>query len=67
MLEMFGTCLAASQQAVICACDCRKWHPDRNPKDQKKAQAKFQEIGTAYEVLSDAEKRQLYDQVSSSD
>lgn len=40
----------------------RKWHPDRNPDNKEEAERKFQEIGNAYETLSDAEKRKAYDQ-----
>jgi len=40
----------------------RKYHPDV-AKDKKAAEEKFKQINEAYEVLSDAEKRQKYDQL----
>ena len=39
----------------------KKYHPDMNPGD-KQAEQKFKEITEAYNVLSDQEKKKLYDQ-----
>nr|CAB3238696.1 dnaJ homolog subfamily A member 1-like [Phallusia mammillata] len=38
-----------------------KYHPDKNPNDQA-ANDKFKELSAAYEVLSDAKKRKIYDE-----
>lgn len=39
----------------------KKYHPDMNPGD-KQAEQKFKEITEAYNILSDDEKKKLYDQ-----
>lgn len=39
-----------------------KWHPDKNKSDEEVAREAFQNIAEAYDVLSDPEKRAIYDQ-----
>ena len=45
----------------------KKYHPDANPDNKAEAEAKFKEVNEAYEVLSDAQKRKMYDQFGTAD
>lgn len=38
-----------------------KYHPDKNPDDPEGASAKFQQIGEAFQILSDPQLRAAYD------
>ena len=61
--EVLGVAKSASADEIKSAYRklAMKYHPDRNPGDEA-AKAKFQEASEAYEVLSNDEKRQRYDQ-----
>ena len=64
--QLLGVPRTASQEDIKKAYRklALKWHPDRCSPDKKaEAQTKFQEIGEAFEVLSDVEKKRVYDQV----
>jgi molecular chaperone DnaJ len=60
--EVLGVKKTATQDEVKKAYRklARKYHPDANP-DDPKAEEKFKEVSSAYEVLSDVEKRKQYD------
>jgi DnaJ-class molecular chaperone with C-terminal Zn finger domain len=62
--EILGVPRNASQEEIKKAFWelAKKWHPDRVPPEKKKeAEEKFKEINEAYQVLSDPEKRKIYD------
>lgn len=61
--EVLGVSRDADEKTIKSAFRKRaaKFHPDRNPGD-KTAEEKFKEAREAYEVLSDGQKRQRYDQ-----
>lgn len=61
--KLLGVSRSATEKEIKSAYRklARKYHPDVNPGDSK-AEAKFQDINEAYEVLGDKESRQQYDQ-----
>lgn len=62
LYEILGVAKGADDKVIKTAYRklALKWHPDKH-KGDKDAETKFKEINSAYEVLSDAKKRQQYD------
>lgn len=62
--EILGVTKSASESELKSAYRkmALKWHPDKNQDNKVEAEAKFKEINEAYQVLSDKQKRQTYDQ-----
>ena len=61
--KVLGVDKTADEKAIKSAYRAlaRKWHPDVNP-DDPTAEAKFKQIGEAYETLSDAKLKAAYDE-----
>ena len=61
--EVLGIAKTASVEEIKSAYrkSALKWHPDRNPDNKDEAEVRFRECTEAYSVLSDSQKRQIYD------
>ncbi|TRY99664.1 hypothetical protein DNTS_027988 [Danionella cerebrum] len=59
--QVLGVQNNASPEDIKKAKLALRWHPDKNPDNKDEAEKKFKELSEAYEVLSDANKRNMYD------
>ena len=61
--EILGVTKTASVEEIKSAYRkaALKWHPDRSPENKEEAEHRFRECTEAYSILSDTQKRQIYD------
>jgi molecular chaperone DnaJ len=61
--EILGVTKTASVEEIKSAYRkaALKWHPDRSPENKEEANHRFRECTEAYSILSDTQKRQIYD------
>lgn len=61
--EVLGVARDTSEEEIKKAFrqKAKQFHPDKNPKERKKAEEEFKRVAEAYEVLSDPDKRAQYD------
>ncbi|XP_064188841.1 dnaJ homolog subfamily B member 6b isoform X1 [Anguilla rostrata] len=62
--QILGVFKNASQEDIKKAyrTQALHWHPDKNPNNKAEADMRFKQLSEAYEVLSDLNKRNIYDQ-----
>jgi curved DNA-binding protein len=67
LYETLGISSSASDEEIKSAYRklAKQYHPDRNP-DNREAEEKFKEVSSAYEILSNKEKKAQYDQYGDS-
>ena len=61
--EILEVSETASQEVIerVYKVLAKKYHPDMNLDNPKEAEEKFKEVSTAYETLSNPDKRKKYD------
>ncbi len=64
LYQILGISQSANEQEIKSAYrrQAMRWHPDRNADNREECERRFKEVGYAYSVLSDPEKRRKYDE-----